>query len=259
MLSVKGARKTFYAGTLDERRALDDLDLTLADGDFCVVIGSNGAGKSTLLNAIAGKQRLDAGSVTIDGVDVTALPVHRRARYIARVFQDPMIGTAPTMTIAENMLLAELRGRRLRLAHGLTQRRRQTYRDRLALLGLGLENRIDAPVGVLSGGQRQSLSLIMAVTTEPRILLLDEHTAALDPKTADTVMQATIRAIAEFHLTVLMVTHNMEHAVRYGNRLIMMDRGAVHLEVAMPEKAGYTVDSLIERFHVKTDRMVLQA
>jgi putative tryptophan/tyrosine transport system ATP-binding protein len=259
MLVVSNARKTFHAGTPDERRALAGIDVRLEEGDFCIVIGSNGAGKSTLLNAVAGKQRLDSGTVSIDGEDVSGLPVHRRARFIARVFQDPMVGTAPSMTIAENLLLAELRGKPARLKRGLTRERRQAYRDRLASLGLDLERRLDAPVASLSGGQRQSLALLMAVSTNPRLLLLDEHTAALDPRTADAVMRATVEAISEHRLTALMVTHNMSHAVSYGNRLIMMDQGAIHLEIAGPEKKRVTINDLISRFHVKSDRMVLQA
>jgi putative ABC transport system ATP-binding protein len=236
MLEIKGAARTFYAGTSDERHALAGIDLTLNEGDFCVVIGSNGAGKSSLLNAVAGKLKLDHGSILIDGQDV-----------------------APTMTVAENMLLADLRGRTPRLVPGLTAERQAVYRDRLVILNLGLEDRLDAPVGLLSGGQRQSLSLIMAVSNKPRLLLLDEHTAALDPKTAATVMDATIRAIAEFGLTVLMVTHNMSQALACGNRLIMMDSGHFQLQVATPEKDTLTVPDLIERFHVKSDRMLLQA
>ena len=259
MLEVKGAARTFYPGTSDERRALAGVDLTLNEGDFCVVIGSNGAGKSSLLNAVAGKLKLDRGSILIDGQDVTRLPVHRRARFISRVFQDPMLGTAPTMTVAENMLLADLRGQTPRLVPGLTAERLAAYRDRLAILNLGLEDRLEAPVGLLSGGQRQSLSLIMAVSNSPRLLLLDEHTAALDPKTAATVMDATIRAIAEFGLTVLMVTHNMSQALECGNRLIMMDSGRFQLQVTTPEKDTLTVPDLIERFHVKSDRILLQA
>ena len=259
MLSVRGACKTFHAGTPDERRALVEVDLTLAEGDFCIVIGSNGAGKSTLLNAVAGKQKLDSGKIVIDGKDVTALPVHQRARFIARVFQDPMVGTAPTMTVAENLLLAELRGKRTRLIPGLTAERRRAYCERLASLALDLEERLDAPVGLLSGGQRQSLALLMAVSTRPRLLLLDEHIAALDPRTADAVMHTTVEAIARHRLTVMMVTHNMTHAVAYGDRLVMMDQGKIHLEIGGAEKRRATVESLIDRFHVKTDRIVLQA
>lgn len=259
MLTVKDARKVFHPGTADERRALAGIDLTLDQGDFCIVIGSNGAGKSTLLNAIAGKQRLDWGHIIIDGHDVTDDAVHERARFIARVFQDPMTGTAPTMTVAENLLLAELRGKPARLVPGLSQARRRAYRDRLATLGLDLEDRLDAPVSLLSGGQRQPLALLMAVSSEPRLLLLDEHTAALDPRTADAVMKTTVETVAERKLTVLMVTHNMSHAVAYGDRLIMMDQGKIHLEIGGAEKKRVTVESLINRFHVKTDRIVLQA
>ncbi len=259
MLSVKAAHKTFHSGTLDERRALAGIDLTLDEGDFCIVIGSNGAGKSTLLNAISGKQRLDRGAVVIDGTEVSDQAVHERARLIARVFQDPMIGTAPTMTVAENLLLAELRGKPTRLVPGLTAERRRIYRERLAGLGLDLEDRLDAPVSLLSGGQRQSLALLMAVSTGPKLLLLDEHTAALDPRTADAVMRTTVEAIAAHRLTVLMVTHNMSHAVSYGDRLVMMDQGKIHVEIKGDEKKRVTVSELIDRFHVKTDRIVLQA
>ena len=259
MLTISDARKTFHPGTPDERRALAGVDLTLNEGDFCIVIGSNGAGKSTLLNAVAGKQRLDWGKVIIDGIDVTDFAVHERARFISRVFQDPMTGTAPSMTVAENLLLAELRGKPARLLPGLTKERRHTYRGRLQSLGLEIEDRLDAPVGLLSGGQRQSLALLMAVSTSPRLLLLDEHTAALDPRTADAVMRMTVEAIARHRLTVLMVTHNMSHAVAYGDRLIMMDEGRIHLEIGGAEKKRVTIESLISRFHVKTDRIVLQA
>lgn len=258
MLCVSDARKIFYAGTADERRALDGVDLTLEQGDFCVVIGSNGAGKSSLLNAVSGKLPLDEGRIEINGDDLTRLPVHRRAAHIARVFQDPMIGTAPSMSVAENMLLAELRGHRPRLVPGLTAKRRAAFKERLAVVGLGLEERLDTQVGLLSGGQRQSLSLVMAVSTKPDLLLLDEHTAALDPRTADLVMQATVAAIKAYGLTALMVTHNMQHAVDYGNRLIMMDAGRIRLSLAGADKVDVSVENLIGRFHEKADWIMLQ-
>lgn len=257
MLEIREARQTFFRGTPDEKVALDGLSLHLERGDFAVVIGSNGAGKSTMMNAVSGAQGLDAGRVFIGGRDVTDMPVHRRARHVARVFQDPMKGTAAAMTIAENMLLAELRQTPARLRRGLTAARLARYREHLALLGLGLENRMDTPAALLSGGQRQSLSLMMAVSGSPDILLLDEHTAALDPRTADLVLQATLRAVSTLNLTTMMVTHNMAHAVEFGNRVIMLDAGKVLLELSGEEKARATVPDLIGRFSVKSDRMLL--
>ena len=258
MLSVKGGTKIFYRGTQDERRALDGLNIVLKPADFCIVIGSNGAGKSSFLNAVSGKLPLDSGRISIDGADVTRLNAHRRAQFIARVFQDPMVGTAPTMTIGENMLLAELRGKPRGFAFGLTATRRARYREQLAELNLGLENRLDMTVGLLSGGQRQSLSLVMAVSTKPKLLLLDEHTAALDPRTAKLVMDTTVRAVEELQLTTLMVTHNMEHAIKYGNRIVMMDQGKVLVDIDAQEKRGLTVQDLIDRFHTKSDAIALQ-
>lgn len=257
MLEIQSARKVFYKGQADEKVALDDLDLVLPTGAFGVVIGSNGAGKSSMLNAISGALTLDRGRVLIGGSDVTAMPVHRRASRLARVFQDPMKGTAAAMTVAENMLLADLRSSRRTLRRGLNAQRRALYRERLALLGLGLENRLDTRVELLSGGQRQSLSLIMAVGGSPDLLLLDEHTAALDPRTADIVMQATIRTVEALKLTTLMVTHNMAHAVAFGDRVIMLDAGKVRFEIAGEDKAKVTVPDLIDHFSVKTDRMLL--
>ena len=257
MLEVKAARRLFHRGQPDEKVALDGLDLSLASGDFAVVIGSNGAGKSTLLNAISGALLLDSGSVAINGRDVTAMPVHRRAAYVARVFQDPMKGTAAPMTIAENMLLAELRHKPATLSRGLTKERRESYREQLSYLRLGLESRLDTVVSTLSGGQRQSLSLVMAVSGTPDILLLDEHTAALDPRTADLVMDATIRAVTALKLTTLMVTHNMKHAVDYGNKVVMLDSGKVRFEMHGEEKKNATVQDLISHFAIKTDRMML--
>jgi len=257
MLEIRSARKTFYRGQPDEKVALDGLNLTLNTGDFGVVIGSNGAGKSSMLNAISGAMMLDGGQIVINGDNVTPMPVHKRATRIARVFQDPMKGTAASMTIAENMLLAELRAKSRTLRPGLNAARIATYRERLASLGLGLENRLDTRVDLLSGGQRQSLSLIMAVSGDPDLLLLDEHTAALDPRTADLVMQATIRAVDRLKLTTLMVTHNMQHAIDYGTRVIMLDAGKVRLEIIGDEKRNITVPELIGHFAVKSDRMLL--
>jgi len=257
MLDVQNARHLFYRGLPDERVALDGLNLHLQRGDFAVVIGSNGAGKSTLLNAISGALRIDSGKILINGDDVTDTPVHRRARHVARVFQDPMKGTAASMTVAENMLLAELRHSPAHFRRGLTSARRERYREQLSHFNLGLESRLDATVATLSGGQRQSLSLIMAVSGAPDILLLDEHTAALDPRTAELVMNATVRSVSEMKLTTLMVTHNMKHAIDYGNRIVMLDRGKVRLEMSGAEKAKATVADLIDCFAVKTDTMVL--
>ncbi len=257
MLEIRSARKVFHRGQPDEKVALDGLDLKLATGEFAVVIGSNGAGKSSMLNAISGALVLDSGNVVINGDDVTALPVYKRAARLARVFQDPMKGTAASMTVAENMLLAELRATKRTLRQGLNARRLADYRERLALLGLGLENRLNTRVDLLSGGQRQSLSLIMAVGGKPDLLLLDEHTAALDPRTADIVMQATVRAVEALKLTTLMVTHNMQHAVDFGHSVVMLDAGKVRLEISGQEKATVTVADLIGHFAVKTDRMLL--
>lgn len=257
MLEIQSARKVFYKGQADEKTALNDLNLRLRTGEFGVVIGSNGAGKSSMLNAISGALVLDSGKIVINGDDVTGMPVHKRAMRLARVFQDPMKGTAASMTVAENMLLAELRANKRTLRRGLNSTRLAAYKERLSLLGLGLENRLDTRVELLSGGQRQSLSLIMAVGGSPELLLLDEHTAALDPRTADIVMQATIRAVEALKLTTLMVTHNMQHAVDFGHRVIMLDAGRVRLEIAGAEKTSITVPDLIGHFSVKTDRMFL--
>ena len=222
MLEIKNISKTFNPGTINEKRALTNVSLTLNDGDFVTVIGGNGAGKSTLLNAIAGVWPVDSGSISIDGQDVTGLPDYRRAKLIGRVFQDPMTGTAATMQIDENLALAKRRGRRRGLRWGVTQAERGEYRERLKLLNLGLEDRMTSKVGLLSGGQRQALTLLMATLQKPKLLLLDEHTAALDPKTAEKVLNATERIIDEDHLTALMITHNMRDAIAHGNRLIMM-------------------------------------
>ena len=257
LLAVEGAVKTFNAGTPDARLALDAVSLALLPAEFAIVIGGNGAGKSTLLGAVAGEVRIDRGSIRVVGKDLTRLPTHRRAPWIARVFQDPRVGTAGEMTVAENMALAERRGRRNRLRWGLTRGGRARYRDRLALLGHDLQDRMEQKVGLLSGGQRQSLALAMAVLTTPPLLLLDEHCAALDPKAAALVMQATVRAVAEDGISTLMVTHNMQHAIDYGDRLIMMMNGRIMFEATGDEKRHLTVDRLVERFHLASDRLVL--
>ena len=257
MLELKNLYKTFNAGTVNEKRAIDGLDLTLEDGDFVTIIGGNGAGKSTTLNLIAGVFPADQGSIILDGVDITRLPEHKRAKYLGRVFQDPMMGTAATMGIEENLALANRRGQRRTLRPGITAQEREKFRKQLAALGLGLEDRMTSKVGLLSGGQRQALSLLMATLKKPRLLLLDEHTAALDPKTADKVLQITEEIVARDKLTTLMVTHNMKHAIQYGNRLIMMDAGKVVVDIRGEEKKNLTVRDLLEKFKIDNDRMLL--
>ncbi|MCT1710612.1 ABC transporter ATP-binding protein [Dietzia cinnamea] len=248
MLSVTGVSKTFFPGTANERRALNELTLTLGEGDFVTVIGSNGAGKSTLLNAVSGKLPVDTGAIDIDGVRVNRLPDHKRAKYIGRVFQDPLAGTAPNLTIEENLSLALLRGQRRGLGRGLSRKRRGQFGEQLAMLELGLEDRLTAKVGLLSGGQRQALSLLMAGFTQPRIMLLDEHTAALDPQRAELVTSITERIVREGGLTTLMVTHNMEQAIRLGNRLIMMHEGRIVYEADDATKSKLTVQDLLREF-----------
>ena len=257
MLEIKNVYKTFNAGTVNEKVALKDLNLTLEDGDFVTVIGGNGAGKSTMLNAVAGVWPIDMGKILIDGQDVTRLSEHQRAKYIGRVFQDPMMGTAATMGIEENLALANRRGQRRTLRPGITAQEREKFRKQLAALGLGLEDRMTSKVGLLSGGQRQALTLLMATLKKPRLLLLDEHTAALDPKTADKVLQITEEIVARDKLTTLMVTHNMKHAIQYGNRLIMMDAGKVVVDIRGEEKKNLTVRDLLEKFKIDNDRMLL--
>lgn len=257
MLELKNLYKTFNAGTVNEKRAIDGLDLTLEDGDFVTIIGGNGAGKSTTLNLIAGVFPADQGSIILDGVDITRLPEHKRAKYLGRVFQDPMMGTAATMGIEENLALANRRGQRRTLRPGITAQEREKFRKQLAALGLGLEERMTSKVGLLSGGQRQALTLLMATLKKPRLLLLDEHTAALDPKTADKVLQITEEIVARDKLTTLMVTHNMKHAIQYGNRLIMMDAGKVVVDIRGEEKKNLTVRDLLEKFKIDNDRMLL--
>lgn len=248
MLTVHQLHKLFYAGTPDERVAIDGVSLTLAPGDFAVVVGGNGAGKSTFLNMLAGELSADAGSIRIDAHDITDLPTHQRAKYVARVFQDPSIGTAAALSIEENLAVASRRGARRTFGCALSASMRQDLQARLATFGLGLEHRMKAPAGLLSGGQRQALSLLMAVWREPRLLLLDEHTAALDPKTAETVMRVTSQVIAETGLTTLMVTHNMQHALTYGNRLIMMQQGRILADIPGDRKRGLTVERLVAAF-----------
>ena len=257
MLELKNLYKTFNAGTVNEKRAIDGLDLTLEDGDFVTIIGGNGAGKSTTLNLIAGVFPADQGNIILDGVDITRLPEHKRAKYLGRVFQDPMMGTAATMGIEENLALANRRGQRRTLRPGITAQEREKFRKQLAALGLGLEDRMTSKVGLLSGGQRQALTRLMATLKKPRLLLLDEHTAALDPKTADKVLQITEEIVARDKLTTLMVTHNMKHAIQYGNRLIMMDAGKVVVDICGEEKKNLTVRDLLEKFKIDNDRMLL--
>ena len=248
MLELKEIYKTFNPGTINEKRALNGVSLTLADGDFVTVIGGNGAGKSTLLNAVAGVWPVDSGTIAIDGIDVTSLPEHKRAQYIGRVFQDPMMGTAATMQIEENLALAARRGKARGLKAGITASERKEYRELLKILDLGLEDRLTAKVGLLSGGQRQALTLLMASLVKPKLLLLDEHTAALDPKTAAKVLDATEKIVQRDRLTTLMITHNMRDAIAHGNRLIMMYEGRVAVDVSGEEKKNLTVDQLLSLF-----------
>ena len=248
MLDLIGVSKTFNPGTINEKKALVDLDLHLDDGDFVTVIGGNGAGKSTLLNAVAGVWPVDSGQILLDGEDITALPEYRRAVHIGRVFQDPMMGTAPNMQLEENLALALRRGQRRGLKWGVTKPEREDYRALLADLGLGLEERLTVKVGLLSGGQRQALTLLMAALRRPKLLLLDEHTAALDPATAAKVLELSDRIVSESQLTTLMITHNMSDAIRHGNRLIMMDEGRIILDVRGEEKKRLTKRELIDRF-----------
>lgn len=263
MLEIKNVYKTFNAGTVNEKVALKGLDLTLEDGDFVTVIGGNGAGKSTMLNAVAGVWPVDMGKIIIDGKDVTRLSEHQRAKYIGRVFQDPMMGTAATMQIDENLALAARRGLARTLKTGITKKEHDEYYELLKTLDLGLENRMTSKVGLLSGGQRQALTLLMATLTEPKLLLLDEHTAALDPKTAAKVLELTEEIISERKLTALMVTHNMTDAIRLGNRLIMMADGRVIYDVSGDEKKSLTVSDLLRKFEevngsaLDNDRMLL--
>ena len=248
MLEIRNISKTFNPGTINEKKALSDLSLTLKDGDFVTVIGGNGAGKSTLLNAVAGVWPVDCGSILLDGEDITALPEHKRAKYIGRVFQDPMMGTAPNMQMEENLALALRRGQKRGLRWGVTKAERLVYREKLKTLGLGLEDRMTVKVGLLSGGQRQALTLLMASLRKPKLLLLDEHTAALDPATAAKVLELSDQIVEENGLTALMITHNMTDAIKHGNRLIMMDQGRIILDIEGEDKKHLTKKDLMDKF-----------
>ncbi len=254
MLELKGIYKTFNPGSPNEKRALNGIDLLLEEGDFVTIIGGNGAGKSTMLNAIAGAWSIDEGQVLIDGVDVTHLAEHKRAAYLGRVFQDPMNGTAADMEIEENLAIAKRRGKKRSLKWGITKKEREEYVELLKMLDLGLESRMRAKVGLLSGGQRQALTLLMATLKKPKLLLLDEHTAALDPKTAEKVLEISDKIIAENHLTALMVTHNMKDAIAHGNRLIMMWDGKIILDIRGEEKKNLTVEDLLKQFTIASGK-----
>lgn len=248
MLKIDNIHKTFNAGTINEKVALNGVNLSLEEGDFVTVIGGNGAGKSTTLNAIAGVWPVDSGRIIIGGDDITRLSEHKRAKYLGRVFQDPMTGTATTMSIEENMAIAARRGESRGLSWGITKKERDIYREKLATLGLGLEDRLTSKVGLLSGGQRQAITLLMAAIKKPKLLLLDEHTAALDPKTAAKVLEISDKIIDEHHLTAMMVTHNMKDAIAHGNRLIMMHEGKIILDIAGEDKKKLTVEDLLHQF-----------
>ena len=248
MLEIKNIHKTFNEGTINEKKVFEGLSLTLEDGDFVTVIGGNGAGKSTMLNIVAGAYPVDDGEIIIDGEDVTRLPEHKRAKFIGRVFQDPRMGTASDMWVEENMSVADSRGHHRGVRWAITGKDRDRYREQLKLLDLGLENRLTTKMGLLSGGQRQAITLLMASMNSPQLLLLDEHTAALDPKTAAKVLEISDMLIAENNLTALMVTHNMKDAIAHGNRLIMMHEGRVIFDVSGEEKKKLTVEALMEKF-----------
>ncbi len=263
MLELRNVTKIFNPGTINAKVALDDLSLTLNDGDFVTVIGGNGAGKSTMLNAIAGVFKIDAGSILIDGEDITVLPEYRRAAFLGRVFQDPMMGTAPTMELEENLALALRRGKRRGFGWGISKKERELYREELKKLELGLETRLHSKVGLLSGGQRQAVTLLMASLKKPKLLLLDEHTAALDPKTAAKVLELSDKIVNETHITTLMITHNMRDAIAHGNRLIMMNAGRIVLDISGEEKKALTISDLLEKFNASSgnaeadDKLVL--
>lgn len=263
MLEIKNISKTFNVGTINQKTALENVSLKLEEGDFVTVIGGNGAGKSTLLNAIAGTWYVDQGTIAIDGNDVTRMPEHKRAKFLGRVFQDPMLGTAATMRIDENLALAARRGKFRGLGSGITAKEREQYKEVLMSLDLGLESRLTSKVGLLSGGQRQALTLLMATLQKPKLLLLDEHTAALDPKTAAKVLAKTDELIQKDHLTAMMITHNMKDAIAHGNRLIMMDSGHIVLDIKGEEKKKLTVEDLLAKFAIVSggeldnDRMLL--
>lgn len=263
MLEIKNVSKTFNPGTVNEKKALNGLNLKLNEGDFVTVIGGNGAGKSTMLNMIAGVYPVDSGSIVIDGADVTRLPEYKRAAYLGRVFQDPMTGTAADMQIEENLALAARRGKTRLLRKGITSAERKEYKELLKVLDLGLEDRLTSKVGLLSGGQRQALTLLMATLKKPKVLLLDEHTAALDPKTAKKVLDITEEIVEKNNLTTIMITHNMADAIRVGNRLIMMNGGKIIFDVSGEEKKKLTTADLLEKFKISAgeelnnDRMLL--
>ena len=265
MLEIKGVYKTFNPGTVNEKHALNGIDLTLNEGDFVTVIGGNGAGKSTMLNMIAGVYPVDCGTITIDGQDVTKLPEFKRAKFLGRVFQDPMTGTAADMQIIENLALASRRGKFRTLAPGITKKEKAGYIELLSSLDLGLESRLTSKVGLLSGGQRQAITLLMATLKKPKLLLLDEHTAALDPKTAHKVLELTTEIVAKNNLTTIMITHNMKDAIAIGNRLIMMNDGKIIYDISGEEKKKLTTADLLEKFKITSggeldnDRMLLSS
>ena len=263
MLEIRNVKKVFNEGTVNEKVALNGLNLVLNDGDFVTVIGGNGAGKSTMLNAVAGVWKPDEGSIVIDGIDVTNMPEHKRAKFLGRVFQDPMMGTAPDMGIEENMALAHRRGKSRGLKWGISKAEREMYKEELRVLDLGLEDRLTSKVGLLSGGQRQALTLLMATLKKPKLLLLDEHTAALDPKTAAKVLALTEKIVTRDNLTTLMITHNMRDALRYGNRLIMLHNGRIIIDVQGEEKQHLQIPDLLAMFEkasgseMSSDRLLL--
>ena len=254
MLKLQSISKTFNPGTVNAKTALDKLSLTLAEGDFVTVIGGNGAGKSTMLNAIAGTFMVDSGTILLGGKDITKLPEYKRAEHLGRVFQDPMMGTAPTMQIDENLALAARRGQKRGLKWGITKEEKEVYHELLKDLELGLEERMTAKVGLLSGGQRQALTLLMATLKKPDLLLLDEHTAALDPRTAAKVLEISQKVVEKNSLTTMMITHNMRDAIAFGNRLIMMDEGRIALDISGEEKKHLTVADLLARFSAASGR-----
>jgi len=248
MIVLENLKKIFNPGTMDQKNAIDGITVRIAEGDFVTVIGSNGAGKTTLLNLISGTCLPDEGRIHIDGIDVTQLPEHKRAKYLGRIFQDPLMGTAASMTIEENLGMADLRGQRRTLKWGVAKSRCAHYKKSLKMMGLGLEDRLKQSVSLLSGGQRQSLTLLMVTLSLPKLLLLDEHTAALDPKTAKMVMELTQKIISENRLTAIMITHNMEQAIRFGNRLIMLHEGGIQMDIDGEEKKAFTVQEAVKRF-----------
>ena len=252
MLKITNLQKTFNPGTVNSKVALKGLNLTIEDGDFVTVIGGNGAGKSTLLNAICGVWKPDYGTIELDGIDVTNMSEYKRAKYLGRVFQDPMKGTSPDMEIAENLAIAARRGAKRKLVWGVRKAEREQYKELLATLELGLETRLSTKVGLLSGGQRQAVTLLMATLQRPKLLLLDEHTAALDPKTASKVLTLTNKIVSESKLTTLMITHNMHDAIEYGNRLIMMHEGNVVVDVRGEEKKKLTIEQLLQLFEASS-------